>query len=196
MDTGYTPWLQGDGVAYIETDITPVPSSYVDILFTLEAGGTFVCGARGTVSQRYLIYTSSRQLRNDWASGEQNYYPIRPAAGTPVQVYEVAGYGVIDGVEYTFDNESRKAYDGHILIYTLYDRGNVRTEKYAGKISSVKFSGLRNSVAVTGHFVPYLNNGVYGMLDLVSGNFYGSAVQNGLFTYVLEDSNGNQVNIN
>lgn len=197
LDTGYTPWLKGDGVAYIETDITPVPSSYVDIHFTIEAGGAFVCGARGTsTSQRYIFYMASRKLRNDWASGEQNNYPKQYAAGTPVQVYEVAGYGVVDGVEYTFDNVSRKAYDGHILIYTLNDRGSVRTEKYAGKISSVKFSGLRNSVAVTSHFVPCSNNGTYGMLDLVTGTFYGSAAPNGLFSYVLEDSNGNAVNIN
>lgn len=196
INTGYTPWLKGDGVAYIETDITPVSSSYVDIHFTIETGGAFICGARGTSSQRYVIYVANRYVRNDWASGAQNNYPTRFAAGTPIQVYEVAGYGAVDGVEYTFDNVSRSAYGDPLLIYTIYDKGSVRTEKYAGKISSVKFSGLRDSVAVTGHFVPYLDNGSYGMLDLVTGTFYGSAVPNGLFAYILEDSNGNTVNLN
>lgn len=198
VDTGYTPWLQGDGVAYIETDITPVPSSSLDIVFRVGASAGFLCGARarGTSTQWYVVYIESRRVRGDWASGAQkNISSTQYPVNSKVTLYEAAGIAVVNGTEYTYANVNKEACDYPFYIYANNDGGSAHSLIFNNRISSVKLSGNRNSVAVTGHFVPYLDNGTYGMLDLVSGNFYGSAAANGLFTYVLEDANGNQVNL-
>lgn len=204
LDTGYTPWLQGDGVAYIKTDITPIVTSYVDILFTMveSENNEYLCGAgkqmTSKIDARYYILIYSRQVSDHWASTTtgSNFYPIQPAAGTPVHVYEAVGYGVIDGVEYTVASGSlRKMRANYNLFIFGMNNGVSRLAEYSGKISFVKFSGERDSVEVTGHFVPYFDNGTYGMLDLVSGNFYGNAAANGMFSYELWDKNNNVINI-
>ena len=209
VDTGYTPWLQGDGVAYIETNIAPITTSYVDIYFTMEEGEDrlYVCGTgkrkTSKIDASYYIFINSRRVCDRWAStsSELNYYPIQPAAGTPVHVYEAVGYGIIDGVEYTIASDSGKKsrYDAPLYIFGV-NNGASHLKEYPGKISFVKFSGERyfygmDHVAVTGHFVPYFDNGTYGMLDLVSGNFYGNAAANGMFSYELWDKNNNVINI-
>lgn len=196
VDTGYTPWLQGDGVAYIETDITPKLDSYARfrIIPHSTSGTQTILGAKGDSSKNYYaIGVVASRLRGYWYDNSSR--PITTL--TKNNDYTVtAGEVRQDGVTILTAVVEKTECSYPFYIFACNERGKLQNGTITNKsINYIEVSGLRNSVEVTSHFVPYSNNGVYGMLDLVTGTFYGSAVPNGLFTYILEDANGNAVNI-
>ena len=203
VNTGYTPWLQGDGVAYINTGI--IPNSNIGYEIKYYAAGRFTMfGARTGGSGAYGYICRIQDAKK-----------LQIAQGTTI--IAVSNYNLTDKHTIAIQpngNNFEVVLDGNIIYTdaagsntisyqtTLFAENRTTTpyimHTNGNKLSSVKCwsnYGAANE-SLERHFVPYLDNGEYGMLDLVTGTFYGSAVQNGLFTYILEDSNGNQVNIN
>lgn len=202
VDTGYTPWLKGDGVAYIDTGMTVNSSPItlrcksIGVDYTNENNivGSYHINSNcafvlGNAVGGYFVYTNRNNKRKD-----DNIVDTHTTTGTACDVEVILN--MTNGVKTMnvngYETTGSMTYDSNIPYPTTHIfNGTTRAHPFKGYLSYIEImSGNTNA-----KFVPYLNNGSYGMLDLVTGTFYSSAVPNGLFTYVLEDSNGNAVNI-
>lgn len=205
FDTGYTPWIKGDGVAYFIVPIKPNVDSYAEIVIKGDIPNTrLLLGCRyGSsndaiyVKTRHLISINNNCIRYDWVNNDfYNSYSVPLPQKTKIKVAK--GLLAINDVTIVNNpNVDKTTPDVNFAIFTCNNAN--------GATTSYQYDGYFNRVVITGdiapnvngsvNLVPYLNNGEYGMLDLVSGNFYGSAVANGRFSYELWDENNNAVNI-
>lgn len=202
VDTGYTPWLQGDGVAYIDTGMTlnsspiTIRCKSIGVDYTNEndiVGSYHITGncafVLGNSVDGYFVYTNRNSKRKD-----VNIVDTHTTTGTACDVEVILD--MTNGVKTMnvngYETTGSMTYDSSIPYPTTHIfNGTTKAHPFKGYISYIEIvSGNTNA-----KFVPYCDNGSCGMLDLVIGTFYGSAVPNGLFSYVLEDANGNQVNI-
>jgi len=207
IDTGYTPWLKGDGVAYIVTNIRIADTSTVNlkiqVLDSFYRCAIFGSRTSATENAIYVGETIYRRLYyqnyssdiygiiSDWG----NYLTSRIGATYQAnQIYDIqiGKTSSINGDTHTYENLTFLTPTG-AYIFNTYNAPSGHPA-FNGRISSVSIADAVQGIDAK--FVPYLYNGTYGMLDIESNTFFASAVQNGRFSYELWDGNGNQVNIN
>lgn len=198
VNTGYTPWLQGDGVAYINTGVIPKTNSTITFRIKPTSFTQLVMGARNDTSDKsssYMIVIRNTSIRGDWFG---NSASLNSSAITYNDICTVsAGVVYINGVLDKSYSITKTVCNYPMYLFLGNTNSVVNTSNvFTGAINHVILDGTINGIDGSRHFVPYCDNGTYGMLDLVSNTFFGSAAQNGLFSYELLDSNNNVVNIN
>lgn len=184
FNTGYTPWLKGDGVAYIDTGIVPTNTDIIDSKIKVDdvSSNRIFWGMRQSGNWDSYDYNQLYANRNGRRfivtyGGTENVVDKGVNIGDVITTrISVANY-VPSNIQYSYS-------------YYLLAMNN------KGAVANKSFDSISHWQVNNKKFVPYLDNGKYGMLDLVSGNFYGSAAANGRFSYELWDSNNNVVNIN
>ena len=207
FNTGYTPWLKGDSTAYIDTGVIPNDGDGLEYSMYFHTSSRCHVGSRLDYQHRAGAFCLGFVENNLLAiNAAYETVPTKYATNTPVtrdakhtfQLRKIGNNAVclIDGVQaFSFSAETLNS------IYPIYiftwNNNNVPDNRRIGQADPMTYARIDNSNGeARWHGVPYFDNGEYGMLDLVSGNFYGSAVPNGLFSYELWDSNNNVVNIN
>lgn len=207
IDTGYTPWIVGNKISYINTHVVPAQGYAMEINVKETTDRRTLVGSRASATKSCFLfgYVEDKTKLHCGYGGEQSL------VNTSVQLLRLKHKIKLSP---SVNNHTAELYidDAKVADLTIGELDNAKeiylfawnqndvaigSQLSVANINYLKiWSGYLNNQEKILHFVPYCDNGTYGMLDLVTGTFYGSAVPNGLFTYVLEDSNGNQVNIN
>lgn len=208
-NTGCTPYLVGNGVSYINTEVLPEQGSDMEVVYICNENNKAMLGSRTDRSNNgfvfgffyeedkgYLAYGGST-YKYTFANSIRNTqkHTVLITGGSPATI-------TLDSSEPSSITTKTFTSFFPVFIYTLNTRGvaDNRIATSATKISYVKITTATPD-ANTGiksnkyYGVPYCQNGVYGMLDLTTDTFKASAVQNGLFSYELRDSNNNTITI-
>ena len=192
VNTGYTPWLVGDGAAYIDTG----QAFSINFQIKLRTQSTYRHRIMGCY-KNYLwwqlyVNEDGEGLGLQLGNGENS----NKAAG----IYNAS---ILNSqpVVVTCEGANNRALINGKISKIYYDvdttyNNYLFARNNSGTADSFCHGEISYYISSNQHFVPYCDNGTYGMLDLVSNTFFASEVQNGLFSYRLEDSNGNAVNIN
>lgn len=192
FDTGYTPWLKGDGVAYIDTG----QAFSINFQIKIRTQSTYRHRIMGccTSDRWWQLYFNTDNTglglqlgpsnTSDYASG---IYDNSTLDNQPVVVTceVVNNRALVNGTKSVIYYDADTTYSNY-----LFARNN------RGTADNLCHGEISYYISSNQHFVPYCENGTFGMLDLVSNTFFTSATQNGLFSYELWDSNNNVVNIN
>lgn len=206
-NTGCTPYLVGNGVSYINTEVLPEQGSDMEVVFICNEANKCMVGSRTdnrndgfifgnfpATNKSYIAYggasnpyTFTNSVRNS------QKHTILIVGGSPATI-------TLDASETLSITTKTFSAFFPVYIYTWNSGGaaDSRIATSATKISYVKIT-TRTPDTNTGikpnkyYGVPYCQNGIYGMLDLTTDTFKASAVQNGLFGYELRDSNNNVV---
>lgn len=195
VNTECTPWLATEGVAYIDTNIIPTVNTIVEVKSYQTQQFSFIIGSRYNAFGFGRIQKNSMQFfcgTSPTVSNLPNMYAVHTIR---FLINNVTNKGelYIDGAKYGEENNTFASSNQPLFLYEMNSNGSARGWCYNN--TRISYAEIMDGQSRVGYFVPYCDNGTYGMLDLVTGTFYGSAVQNGLFTYILEDANGNAVNI-
>lgn len=208
-NTGCTPYLLGDGTAYINTEVLPEQGSDMEVAFICNEANKCMIGGRDTayengfifgyfsaVNKAYVAYggrSSVCTFTNSVRNSQKHTILITGGSTATITLDASETLSITTGTFTAFFP---------VFIYTWNTRSGAdsRIATSATKISYVRITtGTPN--ANTGvkpnkyYGVPYCQNGIYGMLDLTTDTFKASAVQNGLFGYELRDSNNNTITI-
>ena len=206
-NTGCTPYLVGNGVSYINTEVLPEQGSDMEVVFICNEANKCMVGSRDTryksgflfgyfyeEAKGYIAYGGSSD-KYTFANSVCNTqkHTILITGGSPATI-------TLDMSEPSSISTSKFTSFRPVFIYTWNTSGGAdnRIATSKTKISYVRIT-TRTPDAITGvkpnkyYGVPYCQNGIYGMLDLTTDTFKASAVQNGLFSYELRDSNNNVV---
>lgn len=211
-NTGCTPYLVGNGVSYINTEVLPEQGSDMEVVFICNEANKCMVGSRSSksgkndngfifgyfpaVNKSYIayggvssVYTFTNSVRN------AQKHTILITGGSPATI-------TLDASESLSITTSTFTSFYPVFIYTWANNnaadGRIATS--ATKISYVRITtgapDANTGVKPNKYYgVPYSLNGVYGMLDLTTDTFKASAVQNGLFGYELRDSNNNVITL-
>lgn len=196
VNTGYTPWLITEGVAYINTNIIPTVNTIVEVKSYQTKNLSFIIGSRYNTFGFGRTTKNSMQMFSGTTITVSNLPNMFATHTIRFFINNVTNKGelYIDGTKYGEEDNTFVSSTQPLFLYEMNNNGSARG--WCVEDTRINYAEIMDGQSRVGYFVPYLDNGEYGMLDLVSGNFYGSAAQNGLFTYILEDSNENAVNLN
>lgn len=206
-NTGCTPYLVGNGVSYINTEVLPEQGSDMEVVFICNEANKCMIGSRTdnrndgfifgnfpAVNKSYIAYggasnpyTFTNSVRN------ARKHSILIAGGSPATI-------TLDASETLSITTKTFSAFSPVYIYT-WNSGGVADSRIATSATKISYVKITTGTpdANTGinpnkyYGVPYCQNGIYGMLDLTTDTFKASAVQNGLFGYELRDSNNNVV---
>lgn len=170
-----TRWIQGDGAAYIDTLVEVTD----DITATLKI--------RNCQSNRQSVFgpTGGNQWLYSFMVAEDywRYYPNGngrwqlPLSSAPKEgvseVYLSPTSMKINGYEATWQNDAGATAAGTYCLFKGY-----------GGICLVDFA--KAVVGSSRDMVPYKKNGAMGMIDLLTGTFYGNANSSGSFSESIE----------
>lgn len=206
-NTGCTPYLVGNGVSYINTEVLPEQGSDMEVVFICNEASKCMIGSRsGTKNNGFVFgYFAAENKAYIAYGGASNPYTFTNSVRNP-QKHTILITGsspatiTLDASEtLSITTKTFSAfYPVYIYTWNNSDVADSRIATSKTKISYVRIT-TRTPDANTGvkpnkyYGVPYCQNGIYGMLDLTTDTFKASAVQNGLFGYELRDSNNNVV---
>lgn len=214
FDTGCTPYLCGDGVAWIDTGIYSQNGiiAELDCIVTQRAVPIFGCRELNATTVNGVKINNPNTIYTALVAAVNNYYTTYYGSVNAIKntlsdssfvttrhKYKVSNEGAYyDGTKFSTFDSSLAVFTIAlpIYLYTIadYDGTNISTD-YKNRFSQAKICRFKLSTSSEDLFdaVPYCDNGVYGMLDLTTDTFKASAVQNGLFGYELRDSNNNTI---
>ena len=198
-------WLKGDGIAYINTYIVVnVPSLYINTLFTkiTNAKNTPLFGARNIVSFHgsHIFYMSDGSLRFDIMSDKnpcittteiQNINQL--IIDCPNKVLNFNGTIFASRVNDLSIKNSTNTFK-IFSMEVLNTKGSTINAPYNGAFGDFILNDFAHSIHLTPcqllRSIPtYLDAngkarqaGECGMIDLISGKFYGNVVNTGTFT--------------
>lgn len=208
-NTGCTPYLVGNGVSYINTEILPEQGSDMEVAFICNEANKCMIGSRTdnkndgfvfgyfpAVNKSYIAYGGASNpytFTNSVRDAQKHIILI--TGGSPATI-------TLDTSETLSITTKTFATFSPVYIYTWNNRTSVdsRIATSATKISYVRITtgtpDANTGVKSNKYYgVPYCQNGIYGMLDLTTDTFKASTVQNGLFGYELRDSNNNTITL-
>lgn len=208
-NTGCTPYLVGNGVSYINTEVLPEQGSDMEVAFICNEANKCMIGSRGATSSNGFIFgyfSSTDKSYVAYGGASSNYTFASNLRDTNKHVVKIIGS---NPATITLDSDAPLSITTGtfstfypIFIFTWNNKASADTSIATSK-TKISYVRITTSTpdANTGikpnkyYGVPYCQNGIYGMLDLTTDTFKASAVQNGLFGYELRDSNNNTITI-
>lgn len=187
FDTGYTGWLKGDGSAYIDTEVSTLNVSKLEITFKCSQQAKHLCGGRCATNSDGLFvgYLLHKSLYVGFGASLQisdmNEFTWDGLKHTAVLTKGNLHY---DNSDYTFEGQDITQ-GCNIYVYTINEVNHPNTAITNAPISTFK---LYNGDNLIFWGIPYLENGTFGMLDIISNEVYKPT--QGSFSYQLEDADG------
>lgn len=180
IDVGYTRWLEGDRLAWINTECALYYSNNWEIVYDTYLIGLF--NYQGILS--FFQFTSSYEI---WADSA-GYFSIRWGgtkystkidANTRHNIRIIRNnndfYVYIDNELKINFNKANVPGDDTYLYDLCFPRNSIGMQRHY----HVKFT--QNDVIVRDMY-PFIRNNVPGMIDLLTGSFYANANDTGAFT--------------
>lgn len=178
-------YIMGDGIAYIDTGIFPLPK-YLRLVgkFHLETG--YLCGARASTSVSgagscTLYGTSKNTLRQDWIGTSQ---AITVPEDFTINILNREMY--INGEKYatTASDKTGTALSSSFIFFGVMTSGEVTPGGEGSKLYSCGLYNEYDDGKLLAQFIPVkkkLTN-EYGLYDMVTETFFGNSADAGEFT--------------
>ena len=172
-----TRWLLSSGESYIATTIIPTYDlcAEVKVIFS---GAKWLYGSRKTNVNHFGCLYGGSALQFDYGTTrhDHSYSPI--VMGSEYILKQEINHCYVNGVENTFARQD-VTYSYPLYLFALNREGTLVANSNATKITYERFYRDGTNIAL---FVPYKKNGAMGMIDLLTGTFYGNANSSGSFT--------------
>ena len=193
-----TRWLVGDGTARIDTGMY-LNSTDVDVELKLKSPATLggnnsyigilrlVSGSVNGILQLIYYWQNNQISVNVRGSGAGVVIPFTTNTEYAIDYKSSTGAFVINGTSYAVGAVKDTIPDsvGTIPLFSYNYNGSYTglsggTGAYKSAYTIIRVGN------VTKHFVPYKKNGAMGMIDLLTGTFYGNANSSGSFSESIE----------